>query len=133
MRLLEDVVKESSKSLWKKIGEKALTKAVTTLVGEVIKAAVDIKKRAKLREDKAAFDADRKKKKSKSSKSKKAKSNDTAPDNESEGDEVEDDRDDELGDDEEAAEKDSPERPDDRADEENAHILSFDDYVAGRS
>ena len=119
MRLLEEVVKESSESLWKKLGEKALTKAVTTLVGEIVKAGVDIKKRQKLREDKAAFDANNKKKKS--NKKSKKKSSDESDDEATSSDDENDELDEEG---EEAADKEK--------DRKSTKILSFDQYLNSR-
>lgn len=59
--MLEEIAKKASESMWRKIGEKALSTAVTTFITETIKASVEVVKKAKLREQKAEFEERNKK------------------------------------------------------------------------
>jgi hypothetical protein len=43
--MYEEIMKEASKSIWKDLGERAARKAVETLVGEGIKATIDVIRR----------------------------------------------------------------------------------------
>jgi hypothetical protein len=107
--MIEELAKQASDSLWRKIGEKALTTAVT----EVIKASIDLAKRAKLREQKAAFDDRRKQQK-------KNEADEADEPEQSEADE-------ELDEDEDEAEASKPKEPP----AEDA-CVDFAAYVASR-
>ncbi len=48
--MIEELATKSGDSLWKEIGEKAVKKAVTTFVGEGIKAVVEIWKERHMKE-----------------------------------------------------------------------------------
>ncbi len=48
--MMEEIAKKSGESLWKEVGEKAIKKAVTTFVGEGIKAVVEIWKERHMKE-----------------------------------------------------------------------------------
>lgn len=48
--MMEEIAKKSGESLWKEVGEKAVKKAVTTFVGEGIKAVVEIWKERHMKE-----------------------------------------------------------------------------------
>ncbi len=107
--MIEKLAQKAGDSLWRKVGEKAVITAVTTLLSEAIKASVEIVKKGKLMEQKAEFDDQRER-------DKKAK----------EPDEPQSDEDDEPVDDEvDAAESETPEAPDDAGPK-----LNFADYVA---
>ncbi|QDG51626.1 hypothetical protein FIV42_12970 [Persicimonas caeni] len=54
--MIENLASKASDSLWRKVGEKAVITAVTTLLSEAIKASVEVVKKSKLMEQKADFD-----------------------------------------------------------------------------
>jgi hypothetical protein len=54
--MIETLAQKAGDSTWRKVGEKAVVTAVTTLITEAIKASVELMKKAKLREQKAEFD-----------------------------------------------------------------------------
>lgn len=54
--MIRELAQKTGDSLWRKVGEKAVVTAVTTLLSEAIKASVEIVKKGKLREQKAEFD-----------------------------------------------------------------------------
>lgn len=107
--MIENLAQKASDSLWRKVGEKAVITAVTTLLSEAIKASVEIVKKGKLMEQKAEFDDQRER-------DKKAR----APD-EPQSDDDEDCEDDEV----DAADSETPEEP-----AEGGPRVKFADYVA---
>lgn len=54
--MIDTLAQKAGDSTWRKVGEKAVVTAVTTLITEAIKASVELMKKAKLREQKAEFD-----------------------------------------------------------------------------
>jgi recombinational DNA repair protein RecT len=54
--MIARLVSKAGESGWRKVGEKAVITAVTTLLSETIKASIELVKKAKLREQKADFD-----------------------------------------------------------------------------
>lgn len=48
--MIDEIVKKSGDSLWKELGEEAVKKAVSTFVGEGIKAVVEIWKERHMKE-----------------------------------------------------------------------------------
>lgn len=48
--MIDDIARKSGSSLWKEVGEKAVKKAVSTFVGEGIKAVVEIWKERHMKE-----------------------------------------------------------------------------------
>ena len=49
------IAEEISKSIWKEVGEDAFKRAVTTLVGESVKAVIEVVKKRQLRLDQFQF------------------------------------------------------------------------------
>ncbi len=54
--MIEKLAQDADDSIWRKLGEKALMTAVTTLLSEAIKASVEVAKKAKLRMHEAEFE-----------------------------------------------------------------------------
>lgn len=104
--MIDKLVEDAGDSLWREVGKKALNTAVKTVVSEAIRATVDLIKRAKLREQKAAFEDRRKEEKEK----RKAREKEEADDAQEEGEDGDD------GDPDETREDDG--REDDAPDED---------------
>lgn len=54
--MIEKLARDAGESVWRRVGEKALITAVTTLLSEAIKASVEVAKKAKLRVHEAEFE-----------------------------------------------------------------------------
>ncbi|MFP4600149.1 MAG: hypothetical protein ACOC9W_03505 [Persicimonas sp.] len=125
---IETLAHKAGDSTWRKVGEKALVTAVTTLITEAIKASVELMKKAKLREQKAEFD-DRRARQKKDDEP----AGGEAPDEEA-VDEA-DDSDEESDDDEETDAADSEDGSDDGPEDEDAPesggpAVDFASYIA---
>lgn len=110
--MIEQLARKASDSLWRKVGEKAVITAVTTLLSEAIKASIEVVKNGKLMEQKADFD-DRRERDKKPSERDEASGDDEARD---EDDEVD------------AAESKKPEEADEPSD--GGPTVSFAEYLA---